>query len=147
MMYGSLGCPKREFPSLHSKNFRIGQKLALKWTKTLADLHIFGEICPRSDPDIAHMWYYLGPLKLKYRYFIRNPATVWPAWVRFSEMEMPYELWRGFLVAILTIVNMDKVNPAIFQAIGSNGRPLCHILWILGSKQCREIVTENRSVL
>ncbi len=25
-----------------------------------------GEICPRSDPDIAHMRYYLGPLKLKY---------------------------------------------------------------------------------
>ncbi len=24
---------------LHSKKFRIGQKLALKWTKTLADLH------------------------------------------------------------------------------------------------------------
>ncbi len=27
-----------------------------------------GEICPRSDPDIAHMRYYLGPLKLKYGY-------------------------------------------------------------------------------
>ncbi len=25
------------------------------------------EICPRSDPDIAHMKYYLGPLKLKYK--------------------------------------------------------------------------------
>ncbi len=25
-----------------------------------------GEICPRSDPDIAHMRYYLGPLKSKY---------------------------------------------------------------------------------
>ncbi len=28
-------------------------------------VHILGEICPRSDPDIAHMRYYLGPLKLK----------------------------------------------------------------------------------
>ncbi len=28
-------------------------------------VHIMGEICPRSDPDIAHMRYYLGPLKLK----------------------------------------------------------------------------------
>ncbi len=24
-----------------------------------------GKICPRSYPDIAHMRYYLGPLKLK----------------------------------------------------------------------------------
>ena len=39
-MYGSPGCPKHKFPSLHSEKFRIGQKLALKWTKTLADLHI-----------------------------------------------------------------------------------------------------------
>ncbi len=30
-------------------------------------VHIRGEICPRSDPDIAHMRYYLGPLKLKGR--------------------------------------------------------------------------------
>ncbi len=30
-------------------------------------VHIMGEICPRSDPDIAHMRYYLGPLDLKYR--------------------------------------------------------------------------------
>ena len=27
-----------------------------------------GETCPRSDPDIAHMRYYLGLLKLKYKY-------------------------------------------------------------------------------
>ena len=39
MMYGSPGCPNRKFPSLHSKKVRIGQKMALKWTKTLADLH------------------------------------------------------------------------------------------------------------
>ncbi len=26
----------------------------------------WGEICPRSDPDIAHMGYYLDPLKLTY---------------------------------------------------------------------------------
>ncbi len=30
-------------------------------------VHIMGEICPRSNPDIAHMRYYLGPLKLKYK--------------------------------------------------------------------------------
>ncbi len=28
-------------------------------------VHIVGEICPRSDPDIDHMRYYLDPLKLK----------------------------------------------------------------------------------
>ncbi len=27
-------------------------------------VHILGEICPRSDPDIADMRYYLGPLQL-----------------------------------------------------------------------------------
>ncbi len=27
-----------------------------------------GEICQWSDPDIAHMRYYMGPLKLKYMY-------------------------------------------------------------------------------
>ena len=30
-------------------------------------VHIRGEICPRSNPDIAHMRYYHGPLKLKYK--------------------------------------------------------------------------------
>ena len=30
-------------------------------------VHILGEICPRSDPDIAHMGYYLDPIKLLYR--------------------------------------------------------------------------------
>ncbi len=29
-------------------------------------VHIMGEICPRSDPDIAHMGYYLDPLQLTY---------------------------------------------------------------------------------
>ncbi len=29
-------------------------------------VHIRGEICQRSDPDITHMRYYPGPLKLKY---------------------------------------------------------------------------------
>ncbi len=28
-------------------------------------VHIMGKICPRSDPDIAHMRYYLGPLKMR----------------------------------------------------------------------------------
>ncbi len=37
---------------------------------TQGAVHILGEICPRSDPDIAHMLYYLGPLKLKYKYFL-----------------------------------------------------------------------------
>ncbi len=32
------------FPSEHSKQFRIGQKLALKWTKTLADLHNYRQM-------------------------------------------------------------------------------------------------------
>ncbi len=27
-------------------------------------VHIRGEICPRSDPDIAHMEYSMDPLKL-----------------------------------------------------------------------------------
>ena len=35
MIYGSLGCPKRQFPSLHSGKLK---KFALKWTKTLANL-------------------------------------------------------------------------------------------------------------
>ena len=26
-----------------------------------------GEICPRSDPDIAHMGYYLDPLQLTHK--------------------------------------------------------------------------------
>ena len=26
-----------------------------------------GEICPRSDPDIAHMGYYLDPIKFIYK--------------------------------------------------------------------------------
>ncbi len=30
-------------------------------------VHILGEICPRSDPDIAHMKYYLDPIKLIYK--------------------------------------------------------------------------------
>ncbi len=30
-------------------------------------IHIMGEICPWSDPYIAQMRYYLGPLKLKYK--------------------------------------------------------------------------------
>ena len=29
-------------------------------------VHILGEICPRSDPDIAHMEYCLDPLKFTY---------------------------------------------------------------------------------
>ncbi len=29
-------------------------------------VNIMGESCPRSDPDIAHMRYYVGPVKLKY---------------------------------------------------------------------------------
>ncbi len=35
-----------------------------------------GEICPRSDPDIAHMRYYLSPLKLKYKYVMTYSHNV-----------------------------------------------------------------------
>ena len=42
-----------------------------------------GEICPRSDPDIAHMRYYLGPL--------------------FSQCTTGYEIWDNF--------NFPMLNP------------------------------------
>ncbi len=32
-----------------------------------AVVYILGKICPRFVPDIAHMRYYWGPLKLKYK--------------------------------------------------------------------------------
>ena len=34
---------------------------------------ILEEICPRSDPDIAHMRYYKGTLNLTYKLFIQQP--------------------------------------------------------------------------
>ena len=40
-------------------------------------VHIMGEICQRSDPDIAHIRYYLGPPKLKYKYSV--PVDTLPA--------------------------------------------------------------------
>ena len=30
-------------------------------TGSQGPVHILGKNCPRSDPHIAHMWYYLGP--------------------------------------------------------------------------------------
>ncbi len=39
----------------------------LKYHKRKGGVHIMGEICPRSDPDIAHMKYSIDPLKLIYR--------------------------------------------------------------------------------
>ncbi len=36
-----------------------------------------GEICPRSDPDIAHMKYSIDPLKLIYRpYYYSVPKGI-----------------------------------------------------------------------
>ena len=32
-----------------------------------SSMEIQHTLCPRSDPDIAHMRYYPGPLKLKYK--------------------------------------------------------------------------------
>ncbi len=39
---------------------------------TKGGVHILGEICPRSDPDIAHRGYYLDPLKLIYKTYSHN---------------------------------------------------------------------------
>ena len=46
-----------------------------------------GKICPRSDPDIAHMRYYLGPLKLNL----------------ISQCTTGYEIWDNF--------NFPMLNP------------------------------------
>ncbi len=67
-----------------------------------------GEICPRSDPDIAHMRYYLGPLKLKYNFPMLNPhwqlckygPHLWPDLAKFflqmhhlTMIHSPYEVY------------------------------------------------------
>ncbi len=43
-----------------------------------------GEICPRSDPYIAHMRCYLGPLKLKYKYLFSQCTTGYTIWDNFN---------------------------------------------------------------
>ncbi len=43
-------------------------KVILPWHQTKCVVHILGEICLRSDPNIAHMWHYLAPLNLKDNY-------------------------------------------------------------------------------
>ena len=47
-------------PSLHSKKIRISQKLALKWTQTLVDLHIYEGIIagqwPKSIVGVLLWW-------------------------------------------------------------------------------------------
>ncbi len=61
-MYGSPECSKHKFPSIHSKKFRIGQKLALKWTKTLADLHIYSSI---RYPKTNQKWNFFMSVLIK----------------------------------------------------------------------------------
>ncbi len=39
-MYDSSGCNKPQFLSLHYQKSKIGQKLALKWTKNRLNVHI-----------------------------------------------------------------------------------------------------------
>ena len=51
-------------------------------------VHIIGEICPRSDPDITHMRYYLSPSKLKYKYSVCNDL--------FSHCTTGYDNWDNF---------------------------------------------------
>ena len=43
-----------------------------------------GEICPRSDPNITHMRYYLVPLKLKHRWFIQQCTIRYGIWDSFD---------------------------------------------------------------
>ncbi len=43
------------------------EKKNLEKHKWKGGVHIWGEICPRSDPDIAHMGYYLDPIKFIYK--------------------------------------------------------------------------------
>ncbi len=55
-------------------------------------VHIMGEICPRSDPDIAHMRYYLGPATLQiwtppYVAITRGLARYGDTWTLPSEMK------------------------------------------------------------
>ncbi len=52
-------------------------------------VHTRGEICPRSDPDIPDMRYYLGPQKLKYDLFLQCTTG--------------YEIWDNF--------NFPMLNP------------------------------------
>ncbi len=40
------------------------------WDYWKGGVHIMGEICARSDPDIAHMGYYLDPLQLTIYHWI-----------------------------------------------------------------------------
>ena len=46
---------------------RVVSQLYISYAHWGGVVHIFGEICQRSDPDISHMGYYLGSLKLKYK--------------------------------------------------------------------------------
>ncbi len=39
-------------------------------------VHILGKICPRSDPDVAHMEYSMDPLKFIYKPLLMCPRQV-----------------------------------------------------------------------
>ncbi len=41
-------------------------------------VHILGKNCPRSDPHMAHMGYYLGPHMYKYTQVMWMHANIWP---------------------------------------------------------------------
>ncbi len=56
--WGSIQCAPK---------YKLHALLPIQYSELKGGVHIRGEICPRSDPDIAHMRYYLGPLKLKYK--------------------------------------------------------------------------------
>ncbi len=59
------------FSSLMAKKHQTGHKLIERVPSFnplfKGAVHIMGEICPRSDPDIAHMGYCLDPIKFVYR--------------------------------------------------------------------------------
>ncbi len=53
----------------HQESFQFYEELLtfllgnnLKRQNLKGAVHILGEICPRSDPDIAHMGYYPDPI-------------------------------------------------------------------------------------
>ena len=52
-------------------------------------VHIMGEICPRSNPDIAHVKYSIDPLKLIYRSLLlydHQGARFGEIWARFGHV-------------------------------------------------------------
>ena len=74
-------------------------------------VHIWGEICPRSDPDISHLGYYLDPKKFIYNIYHRS-------WnlesVKFSHVKYPLtnsQIWTPPYSMMINWLRPGRNNP------------------------------------